>query len=79
MSVKDIPIVLTWTLPGCLAGTLTTFVDMGAVSILMIEQRVSLVFAIQTWLAETPESRKNAQAPGYFSVLMSGTQRPIVL
>lgn len=33
--------------------------------------RVSMVFAIQQWLAETPESRKTAQTPGYFAVIMS--------
>jgi len=30
----------------------------------------SVVFALQTWLAETPEQRRTASTPGYFSVGM---------
>ena len=32
--------------------------------------RASVVFAVQTWLAETPEQRRTASTPGYFSVGM---------
>ncbi|GAB7353478.1 hypothetical protein MBLNU459_g3932t1 [Dothideomycetes sp. NU459] len=31
----------------------------------------SVVFAIQNWLSETPESKKTASTPAYFSVGMS--------
>ncbi|KAA6408072.1 MAG: translation initiation factor [Lasallia pustulata] len=31
----------------------------------------AVVFALQTWLAETPEQRKNASTPGYYSVGMA--------
>lgn len=33
--------------------------------------RVSFVFSLQTWLAETPEQKRNATTPGYMSVFMS--------
>ncbi|KAJ9236474.1 hypothetical protein DTO169E5_5746 [Paecilomyces variotii] len=32
---------------------------------------VSLVFSLQTWLAESPEQRKTASTPTYMSVFMS--------
>lgn len=32
---------------------------------------VAVVFALQSWLAETPEQRKTAATPAYFSVGMS--------
>ena len=32
--------------------------------------RASVVFALQTWLAETPEQRRTTSTPGYFSVGM---------
>lgn len=38
-------------------------------------RRVSFVFAIQSWLQETEETKKTAQTPGYFSVLMSSKPR----
>ncbi|KAK2758071.1 hypothetical protein FQN54_004478 [Arachnomyces sp. PD_36] len=31
----------------------------------------SLVFSLQTWLAETADQKKNASTPGYLSVIMS--------
>lgn len=31
----------------------------------------AVIFALQTWLAETPEQKKKASTPGYFSVLMA--------
>ena len=34
--------------------------------------RASLVFAVQTWLAETPDQAKKAGTPSYLSVGMSG-------
>ena len=42
---------------------------------LTIRYRTAMVFAIQQWLAETPESRKHSQTPGYFAVGMSGKNR----
>jgi hypothetical protein len=33
--------------------------------------RVAVVFAIQSWLAESPEQRKTASTPAYFQVGMS--------
>lgn len=33
---------------------------------------VAFVFAIQSWLGETPESRKQASTPSYFGVLLAG-------
>jgi hypothetical protein len=33
--------------------------------------RVAVVFAIQSWLAESPEQRKNSATPAYFQVGMS--------
>lgn len=33
--------------------------------------RVSVVFAIQAWLAETPEQQKTSSTPAYFQVGMS--------
>lgn len=35
-------------------------------------RRVAVVFALQSWLAETSEQRKTAATPAYFSVGMSG-------
>ena len=35
-----------------------------------------MVFAVQQWLAETAESRKTAQTPGYFAVIMACGYRP---
>ncbi|PSN70066.1 hypothetical protein BS50DRAFT_632004 [Corynespora cassiicola Philippines] len=32
---------------------------------------VAVVFAIQSWLAETPEQRRNSTTPAYFTVGMS--------
>jgi hypothetical protein len=34
--------------------------------------RVAVVFAIQAWLAETPEQKKTSSTPAYFQVGMSG-------
>ncbi|KAF2146193.1 uncharacterized protein K452DRAFT_283469 [Aplosporella prunicola CBS 121167] len=31
----------------------------------------AVMFSLQTWLAETPEQKKHATTPGYFSVGMS--------
>jgi hypothetical protein len=33
--------------------------------------RASVVFAVQSWLGESEETRKNSSTPGYFSVGMS--------
>lgn len=35
-----------------------------------IHSRSALVFAIQSWLAETPAKRAKSPTPGYFTVLM---------
>ncbi|KAL1987768.1 hypothetical protein VTN96DRAFT_2608 [Rasamsonia emersonii] len=32
---------------------------------------VSFIFALQNWLAETPEQKRTASTPGYMSVFMS--------
>jgi hypothetical protein len=37
----------------------------------LTKSRVAVVFAIQSWLAETSEQRKTAATPAYFSVGMS--------
>lgn len=41
-----------------------------------MDTRTSLVFSLQTYLAETPEQKKNSTGPGYLSVFMSGTFSP---
>lgn len=33
--------------------------------------RASFVFAVQTWLAQTPEQAKKAQTPGYLAAGMA--------
>lgn len=33
--------------------------------------RASVIFSVQNWLSETPDSKKTAATPGYFSVGMS--------
>ena len=33
--------------------------------------RASFVFAVQTWLAQTPEQAKKAGTPGYLSAAMA--------
>lgn len=38
--------------------------------------RVAVVFAIQSWLAETPEQRRNSTTPAYFTVGMSSKSYP---
>lgn len=35
--------------------------------------RAAVVFAVQSWLAETPESKKTSTTPGIFSVGMART------
>lgn len=39
--------------------------------------RVSLVFSLQNWLAETPEQSRKAGTPGYVGVGMAGKNRNI--
>lgn len=39
---------------------------------MLISFRASLVFATQTWLAETPEQAGKAGTPSYLSIGMSG-------
>jgi len=39
---------------------------------MLISVRASLVFATQTWLAETPEQAKKAGTPSYLGIGMSG-------
>lgn len=39
---------------------------------LLIRCRVSVVFSVQSWLAETPEQKKTSTTPAYFSVGMAG-------
>ena len=46
---------------------------------ILILNRASLVFAIQTWLAETPEQTRKTGTPSYLSVGMSGTQILMIL
>lgn len=38
---------------------------------MLTKSRAAVVFALQTWLAETPEQRKNASTPSYYSVGMA--------
>lgn len=38
---------------------------------LLIRCRVSVVFSVQSWLAETPEQKKTTTTPAYFSVGMA--------
>lgn len=37
----------------------------------LIRCRVSVVFSVQSWLAETPEQKKTSTTPAYFSVGMA--------
>jgi hypothetical protein len=39
---------------------------------LLTSCRVAVVFAIQSWLAESPEQAKSSATPAYFQVGMSG-------
>jgi len=38
----------------------------------LISCRVAVVFAIQSWLAESPEQKRTSSTPAYFQVGMSG-------
>lgn len=38
---------------------------------MLIYKRASVLFAIQNWLGESPETRKTSSQPAYFSVGMS--------
>jgi hypothetical protein len=38
----------------------------------LIRCRVSVVFSVQSWLAETQEQKKTSSTPAYFSVGMAG-------
>lgn len=40
---------------------------------LLIRCRVSVVFSVQSWLAETSEQKKTSTTPAYFSVGMART------
>lgn len=40
--------------------------------LVLTSSRVAVVFAIQAWLAETPEQKKTSSTPAYFQVGMSG-------
>ncbi|KAL2219134.1 translation initiation factor SUI1 [Thermoascus aurantiacus ATCC 26904] len=51
-----------------MSGAMSSTMPMAA---LINIRRVSLVFALQTWLAETPEQRKTANTPAYMSIFMS--------
>jgi hypothetical protein len=42
---------------------------------LLTRCRVAVVFAIQSWLAETPEQKKTSTTPAYFQVGMSSMYR----
>ena len=44
-----------------------------------VTHRASLVFAIQTWLAETPEQNRTSGTPSYLSVGMAGPCNELVL
>jgi hypothetical protein len=44
---------------------------------LLISCRVAVVFAIQSWLAESPEQRRTSSTPAYFQVGMSGKSREL--
>jgi hypothetical protein len=37
----------------------------------LIQYRVAVVFAVQSWLAESAEQRATSTTPGYFSVGMA--------
>ena len=38
----------------------------------LISYRVAVVFAIQSWLAESPEQKRTSTTPAYFQVGMAG-------
>lgn len=38
----------------------------------LISHRVAVVFAIQSWLAESPEQKRTSTTPAYFQVGMAG-------
>lgn len=40
--------------------------------LLLINRRASLVFAVQTWLAQTPEQANKSGTPGWMSAGMAG-------
>jgi hypothetical protein len=42
---------------------------------MLISCRVAVVFAIQSWLAESPEQKRTSTTPAYFQVGMSGTSK----
>ncbi|QDS67746.1 hypothetical protein FKW77_006107 [Venturia effusa] len=51
-----------------MAGTMASTMPMVAI---VTRSKTALVFAIQSWLAETPAKKARSPTPGYFTVLMS--------
>ncbi|TGO46744.1 hypothetical protein BOTNAR_0568g00050 [Botryotinia narcissicola] len=47
------------------------YVEDDAGGYMLIYKRASVLFAIQNWLGESPETRKTSSQPAYFSVGMS--------
>lgn len=45
-----------------------------AMSLSLTLQRASFVFAVQTWLAQTPEQAKKSGTPGYMGAGMARTE-----
>ncbi|KAK5003952.1 hypothetical protein LTR28_009528, partial [Elasticomyces elasticus] len=43
----------------------------GTLTLSLIIARTAVVFALQSWLAESPEQKRTASAPAYFSVGMA--------
>ncbi|KAF3482302.1 uncharacterized protein GIQ15_05061 [Arthroderma uncinatum] len=53
---------------GDISGTIASTMPMAA---MFTRNRSSLVFTLQTWLAESPDQKKASSAPAYMSVFMS--------
>ncbi|KAL1796950.1 hypothetical protein ACET3X_005490 [Alternaria dauci] len=51
-----------------MASTLSTTLPMAAI---FTRNKVAVVFAIQSWLAETPDQRRTSSTPAYYQVGMS--------
>lgn len=44
---------------------------------MLIGIRTAVIFAVQSWLAETSEQRQKSSTPGYFSVGMACKSSPL--
>ncbi|EZF29268.1 hypothetical protein H101_07055 [Trichophyton interdigitale H6] len=56
---------------GDISGTLASTMPMAADDRMLTSPRSSLVFTLQTWLAESEDQRKASTTPAYMSVFMS--------